>query len=96
MRQRDISSITQTHTSTSGTAALREIQIDATTTRGTRVPGLVLQLALGTAVIILLALLSAWLAHPTRATIGDSMFAGEAMEEMGMSPLQLDDFWSRL
>lgn len=96
MRQHDISSITQTHTATPDMDALSEIHIDPTTPRATRVPGLVLQLALGAGVVVLLALLSAWLSPPTRATIGDSMFAGEALEEVGLAPLQLDDFWARL
>jgi hypothetical protein len=105
MRRHHVSSITQTLTSTPSKDALIEIPIDIATRRATQAPAIVLRLMLGMGVVLLLALLSAWLSPSTRAAVRDFMLAGqpqvqtlssEALEEMGMPSVLLDDIWTRL
>jgi uncharacterized BrkB/YihY/UPF0761 family membrane protein len=104
MRQQHVSSITQMHTLIPSADALDEIHT-RTTRRVARARMIVLRLTLGMGVVILLALLNAWLSPSTRATLRDSMFAGqsrvqtsspEAQEDFGLTPLPFDDFWARL
>lgn len=105
MRQHRTYSIPQTHTHTPTQDSLRETPTRLTTQRTLRVPTLVQRLALGTSVVVMLALLSIWLFPATQALIRVATSANSSLgqtlspselEDMGIAPGLLDDIFAHL
>jgi hypothetical protein len=98
-------SITQTHTDTPDKDILQDRWTPMTPRRATRFTSFVLGLVFGTGVVILTALLSAWLCPSTRAIATPVMSAEQSqvrplspgeMEELGMSPALLENPFAHL
>jgi hypothetical protein len=98
-------SITQTHPYTPDKDILQDMRTPLTPRRATRFASFILGLVFGTGVVILMALLSAWLCPSTRAIAVPVMSAEQSqvrplslgeMEEMGMSPAVLENPFAHL
>ena len=97
---------TPTHTTIPCLATLIETQARMSTQRAPRSPGVVVRLTLGTgvALLLLLALLSTWVASPRQKTVDDTTAVTSAesqtrsdsdIEELGLAPVLFDDFFAR-
>jgi hypothetical protein len=104
MRQHRTNALVPPHTHTPGHDGIRETQTSMSTHRAAKLPAVVLGLALGTALAVILLMLSAWLSPSTPATVrvaasaepsrGQPLSPGE-LEDAGIASLLLEDVFAR-